>query len=55
MQHPASLRSDRWQLCPGMGGSFRVEPVAAFTLELVATFRGMRKLEGIMKQRPKSL
>jgi len=44
MQHPASLRSDRWQLCPGMGGSFRVEPVAAFTPEWVATFRGIRTL-----------
>ena len=28
---PASLRSDRWQLCRGLGGSLHVEWVADFS------------------------
>ena len=44
MQTPASLRSDRRQLSPGMGGRRRVDQVAAFTPESVAAFSGIRNL-----------
>ena len=41
MPNPASLRSDRWQLSPGMGGRLRVDWVAAFAPESVAAFNGI--------------
>ncbi len=31
MQHPASLRSGKWQPCPGLGGSLALDWVAGFT------------------------
>ena len=41
MHYPASLRSDRWPSCHGLGGRLRLDCVVAFTPESVVVFAGI--------------